>query len=55
MAESERKIHMKNGRKVCKEPLMALSLTAIKRWSIWYNRMEDTRREGTVNARYYDK
>ena len=54
MAESMRKQHRRNGRRVS----VKVGLTRAdgkKKWVIWYNRMEDTRREGTVNARYYDK
>ena len=54
-AEKERKKHEKNGRKVCDYPMAHDDFKDNKKWRIWYNRIEDTKREGTSNAREYDK
>ncbi|KKL59145.1 hypothetical protein LCGC14_2218320, partial [marine sediment metagenome] len=53
-AEKERMKHERNGRKVCDEPIIHNDGHPMA-WRIWYNRIEDTKREGTSNARYYDK
>ena len=54
MAEARRKVHERNGRKVIKKPVRNRTGDT-KEWLIWYNRIEDTKREGTSNAREYDK
>ena len=53
-AEKERMKHERNGRKVCDEPIIHNDGHPMA-WRIWYNRIEDTKREGTSNAREYDK
>ena len=55
MAEAMRKAHKRNGRKVCTKVGLNAVKDSNKKWVIWYNRMEDTKREHTSNARYYDK
>ena len=54
MAEAMRKQHWRNGRAVSIKVGLART-DGLKKYVIWYNRITDTQREGTVNARYYDK
>ena len=53
-AEARRKVHKRNGRKVCVKVGLSRADTN-KKWFIWYNREEDPRIIPTSNARYYDK
>ena len=53
-AEKERSKHEKNGRIVCEYPMKHIDDNP-REWKIWYQREVDTQREGTSNAREYDK
>ncbi len=55
MAESMRKSHQRNGRETCIKVGMTMAGDSKKKWVIWYIRQEDTKREHTSNARYYNK